>query len=595
MSDVNTTCASNQASLQQSLRCWIHTQLPDLPDIPDETLDLLMQHDVTQRLFRFLTTRVHTASRARDIRAVLELARTGDSDADDGEHDENGNDSNDEDQQHDRTVAELRQKIASAQDDLSTARADLTKKPRCSRQSARSKEDALNDGYDGVFTGRGGKACKTRAAARRILKQRLDLVRQMAGDAYGLFGAYDMSSGTLSGTSPSSKLSPSSASGARVSTIAGQLHAHVSALTADALMDAPDDTHLLAHINDMISGDDAHTVARLLQPAVREAARRRAYSCESNFEDMTRTSLTEQSIAASHETGHEEKPVHGYARTSHFAMETARDVQLRAGAVWRARGRAATAAAARVESLERKRVGKSDYGHMSGLYARMDGERAVLEYATQASVAGDWAAIDGNSSDVDEVSQLRQQRESAYIAASNRIDKLEQAIARISGGSLRALEAAVATAQQDVRYAPLVRDATRRAVREARHAADIVESAVEGTRRWHGSGAGDGRVGDIECDEDINATNLRMAAVDNWRKASVQSLKNLRIRSDVVAENRLQTMQKVESRLANIVSDAVKVEGVRRETQAMSALHELRTWAAEPAKEVVRQLVTDKG
>lgn len=81
--------------------------------------------------------------------------------------------------------------------------------------------------------------------------------------------------------------------------------------------------------------------------------------------------------------------VHAYARTSHFALDTARDVKLRTGAVRRAWGRVATAAAARVESLERKGVGQSGYEHMSGLCARMDGKRAVLEYVTELLVAGD--------------------------------------------------------------------------------------------------------------------------------------------------------------------------------------------------------------
>lgn len=113
------------------------------------------------------------------------------------------------------------------------------------------------------------------------------------------------------------------------------------------------------------------------------------------------------------------------------------------------------------------------------------------------------------------MSQIRQQLECAYIAASILIDKLEEGVARISGGSLRALEAVVATAQQDVRHAPLVRDATRRALQKARQATDVVDSAVEDARLWNGSGGGEERVGDIECDEDVNVTNLQIATVDN--------------------------------------------------------------------------------
>lgn len=112
-------------------------------------------------------------------------------------------------------------------------------------------EDTLNDGYDRVLTCRGRKVCETRTAARRTLKQCTDLVRQIAADLYELFEAYDVSSRTLSGTSPSSKISLFSASNANVSTISGQLHARVSGLTADAFIYASDDTHLLAHINDI--------------------------------------------------------------------------------------------------------------------------------------------------------------------------------------------------------------------------------------------------------------------------------------------------------------------------------------------------------
>lgn len=592
MSSIANIRSSNQATLQQALRHWISTELPDLPQIPTETLDLLTQHDVTQRLFTFLTTRVHTASRVRDIRAVLKLTLVNDENAnEDPNSNQLAKDENDE-HQHDRVITELRQQIASAQKNLSTSRAELTKKLQRKRHTLRPKGKILNDGYDDVFVGQGGKARTTRATARTILMRRLDVVRQMASEACIMFHDYDTSSKTFSATSPSVKSSPSSpSSSSHASTIAGQLHARVSALTADTLMNAPDDTHLLAHVDDITSGDDAHTIARLLQPVVREAARRRACSCDSTFEDIAKMSLTEIPANTPYNTGHGGKPGHAFARIFQDAMDTARDVQLRAGAVWRARGRAANAAVARVAGLEKKGLG--DYGQMCGLYAKMAGERAVLEFAAQSSVADDWAAVDCNSSDVQDVSLLREQREATYIAASARVDKLEQAITRILSASLHALEATLATVRQDAQRAPLVSDAARRAAREARHAADVTETALENTRRWHGTGGVKGLARDLECGDEGSVIGFRMAAVENWRNSCAHVLKNLRIRTDVVVEDRAQTLQKVERNLTDIVTNALKVEASRRETQAVSALHELRTWAAEPAREVVRQLVTD--
>lgn len=592
MSTIANIRTSNKATLQQALRHWISTELPDLPQVPTETLDLLTQHDVTQRLFGFLTTRVHTVSHVRDIRAILKLALVNDKNASgDLNNTEFANDESD-DHQHDTTITELRQQIASAQKTLSTSRAELAKKLQRKRHTLRPKGNFLNDGYDGVFVGQGGKARTTRATARTILMRRLDLVRKMASEACIMFEDYDTSTKTFSATSPSLKSSPSSpSSNSHASTIAGQLHARVSALTADTLMDAPDDTHLLAHVDGITSGDDAHTIARLLQPVVREAARRRACSCDSTIEDIAKVTLTEMPVNTPCNTGHGGKPGHAFARIFQDAMDTARDVQLRAGAVWRARGRAANAAVARVAGLEKKGLG--DYGQMCALYAKMAGERAVLEFAAQSSVAADWAAVDCSSSDVHQVSLLREQRESAYVAASARIDKLEQAITRILGASLHALESTLLTVRQDAQRAPLISDAAHRAALEAWHAADVTETAVEDTRRWHGTGGVEILTRDCQCGDEGSVTGFRMVALENWRNSCSRGLKNLRIRTDVVVEDRVQTLQKVERNLTNIVTNALKVEESRRETQAVSALHELRIWAAEPAREVVRQLIPD--
>lgn len=593
MSTISNSRSSDKVTLQQTLRHWISTELPDLPEIPTETLDLLTQHDVTQRLFSFVTTRVHTVSNVRDIRAALKLTLEGNkSDGDDLENHKTV--SFHDDRHHDKVATELRQQIQSAQEILYSSRACLAAKPRRACQTLRSKGDVLNDGYDGVFIGRGGKAYKTRATARTILMQRLDVIRQTASEACAIFGTYDASIKTFSAISPSSKLSPSSpAPNSRTSTIAGQLQARVSALTADALVDAPDDTHLFAYVEDITSGDDAHTIARLLQPIIREAARRRAYSCDSTVEDAAKASSTEMPVSTPYIKKYGGRHGQAFARTFQDAMDTARDFQLRAGAVWRARGRAANAATTRASGLNKKHVG--DYGQICGLYAKMDGERAVLEFVTQPSVAADWAAVDNTSSDVDAEAQLREERESAYVSASGRIDKLERAIARILGDSLHALDVALSTVRQDAQRAPLVRDTARRAAREARHAADVVETAAEHTRRWHGTGGTGWLTRDLKYEDESSVTDLRMTAAENWKKTCAHNLKNLRIRTNVVVEDRAQTLQKVERNLMDVVKNALEVEAGRRETQAASALKELRTWAAEPAREVVGQLVADMG
>lgn len=567
MTVFDTTSVGEKSSLQQKLRQWIASELPHLSNISDETLQLLTQHTTTQRLFGFLTTRVRSAAHVRAIRATLQLTSF--------EHESgpNSKEQVEEGRTHDEIVEHLQDEIASAEQQLLALRSQLLKNGT-SLDHHMSTDGFLNDGYDRVFSGRGGQSSSARLAAQEIFTNRLDSVSQAGSKSITLLHNYSQSSPKTSLSSPTKLASQ----GIRQSNAAGLLQSQVCALAADALDDALDDSDLRVHVDAIIEGASANAIAQLLRPAVREAARRRACFVDPPADVMALAESGTLDDISPTTNGREE------------VMDIARDYQLKAGSFWQTRLQDLKGASKRVEQHNDGGNGLLQSRSGRELFAYVEGERAALKLMTQTSLAADRAAVDRDTSDVNDITDLRKQKERAYITASARIDKLEKATTRIASSSMNALDESLLAARQDTVCASLLRDDVRHCVSAAHSAMDAVKRVIEETRQWDGHNNATKLTAEKVFPEAKESPRIRVKVANGWKKVWQHECKRLRMLADVVADNRTQTMLVVEQYLMEQLEVALEVETRRKETHAAFALHDLRLWDAEPGREALRQL-----
>lgn len=555
--------------LQEALRVWIKNELPDLPRISDETLHLLVQHSAAQQLFEFLTTRVRSAPHIHAIRTALKLNHDKKLR---GSSNQNTNEGDKEDKQHDIFISNLKDRIMIAEETLAKLRADLMENPQILHHALR-QNNVLNDGYDGIFTGRGGQACATKAAASTILAHQLDTVHLATLKTCSLLR--DLGTSATKRSFASSFLrSRANRNGTR----SESLKLCVSMLTKNAISNMMDGAHLFAYVSSFVQGINAHVVARLLRPAVREAARKRAFPDDTSCESTTRTF---------------EDMVNKYslAQESRGIVGTAIDAQLRAGAIWQNQVRVKKIALERTECMKK---GK-DPNHISGrdLYAMMNGERAAIEYMTHLSLAGKWATVDGDCVDADEVVELREREENVCNALSMSIKKLEQSVVRISCACVHALNTVHSNAREDALRSSRNRDIALRSVCKVRSAVNIVEGAIRGTLQWYGSDMFARKLPAIMSGENVDESQLRAKVCDAWRRMCQFESKALITHARICVEDRTRAILKARQPLMAQVQNALWAEKTRKE-KASFVMHDLRTWSTEPAQEAVYRLIVDK-
>ena len=140
--------------LQEAIERWVADELPTVPQLHKQTLRHLTQTPGGDKLFQFLTTRVHTQKHTETIRANLLL------------HPNQGFsapvDSDDE-------VERLRQELIDAEQRLSRVRDKIQRKRRRKEQKLQ-KANKLQDGYTAIFP----NTCQsTRSAGRTALTESL--------------------------------------------------------------------------------------------------------------------------------------------------------------------------------------------------------------------------------------------------------------------------------------------------------------------------------------------------------------------------------------------------------------------------------------
>lgn len=612
--------------LQESLQRWIAEELPSVPPLHPETLQLITQGEAAEELFLFLTTRVHTRERTRAIRALLALSKGDDDDVTVNKNVEDDDDA-DGDKRRARNNAELeklRAQVLQAERQLSQLRSSI--KRQCAERREMSGMQQLGDGYDTVFAG--NEATNERATRRAASNALADGLVPLQGAAMDAKTALE----TLWDDSQKGRMTEEEAS---------DLRDAVRDVARNALTDPPFADELELDLNALVRGSAAATAAALAT-AVRETSRARAASQPSTLPPSSSPMLlltsgrSKANSKAGQETEAEAEPNSGIeADVVRAARECAQDAQLRAGAAWRemraaiARAERRAAAAAADSSLSGRAA------EVRVCVAELEAERAVLRFATAApdtfgkkelqedgekvdrffkasTIASTWS----NGDDDEEVKVLadtRAQREAAVANAVCRARDLCAATTRAATASAARLAQLRNCAADAARHAESVATAAALAVEAGERRAASTERALRSADEWfpppsspnpspfpadhaictphaalHAHSKGNHS---SPLQLPVLLANVRAEDMLAWAAECERVRKGLQARADVVAENRQRVFSRVDGAVTTAITNALRAAREGREQIAAAAQREMRNWATEPAKHAVRCLL----
>lgn len=570
-----------------TLHDWMLKELPSVSPLHPDSLELLTQGQAAEELFHFVTTRLHTEGHTRTIRAVLALAdQTATVEVD---HSPTKGTKSPHDESR---ISMLQEEIAQAEQQLVALQARIADSSSPISEAASPTATRLHDGYDNVFSATSTSPSETRVAARRALADSLSASCAAAESAlpvlHGLLERTDVTSSALN-------MSPTSSPHEAQVVQSANLQEAIYDIAVEFLNSPADEVQLGTDVASLIDGD-VHSVASMLISCVRDATRRRAGA-----------------LASGQSAGSDGVPVAsgGGANNSSVldeAFSTSRDLQLRAAAACRVKMHEARICKEQTDGV----VKGSAVGRVRELrqsYAGLEGERAVLAFASQAMARQ--GGVDGSGHGLEEDGQfesdamLRVQRETTVRRGEAKVSELKAAVTRLVQGSVRRLTELRVKAGEMDDDGGMLKDRVLTAVDCGRWRGDMVEKAIQQAEQWDGDvrpqdtcdrslqlTAADGQTagGGRHTDVASAAALVRLAEVQGWRVECERVCRGLELQADVAAENREQVLQRVDKGLMENVESALQAARDCHDKEAVAVQKEMRNWAVEPGKEAAHWL-----